>query len=290
MCRRFRWKETALYRKSRTKEVKVLQRYQIVPLLYTLHEGPTGAHNSMERIFQQVQERYYWLKMYEDIRGYVQTCDACQWRGNPKANNILHLIKPKAPFQRIGIDIVRLLTITKKENRYIVTAMDYFTKWLIAKAIKEATAKTVSKFIYEKIICEHGCPQVLQSDQRTHFVNRVIQDLSEKFRIKHRLSTPYHPQTNSLVECFNQTLCEKLAKMVEEIIMWDVFIDSVLIVYHTTKHATMGVTPFLLVYSREAVLPIDEPYDLRMRDRMMQIVKEVSHIREEARRMIQHSQ
>ena len=125
MCRRFRWKEIAFYRKSRTKEVKVLQRYQIIPLLYTLHEGPTGAHNGTERIFQ---ERYYWPKMYEDIRGYVQTCDACQRRGNPKANNILHPIELKTPFQRIGIDIVGPLTITKKENRYIVTAMDYFTK------------------------------------------------------------------------------------------------------------------------------------------------------------------
>jgi len=62
------------------------------------------------------------------------------------------------------IDIVGPLTITKKENRYIVTAMDYFIKWLITKAIKEATAKTVSKFIYEKIICEDGCSQILQSD------------------------------------------------------------------------------------------------------------------------------
>ena len=125
MCRRFRQKETALYQKMRTKEVKVLQRYQIIPLLYTLHEGSTGAHNGTERIFQQVQERYYQPKMYEDIRGYVQTCDTCQQRGNPKANNILHPIEPKAPFQRIGIDIVGPLTITKKGNRYIVTAMDY---------------------------------------------------------------------------------------------------------------------------------------------------------------------
>ncbi len=128
----------------------------------------------MERIFQQVQERYYWSKIYEDIRGYVQTCNACQRRGNPKANNILHPIELKVLFQRIGIDIIGLLTITKKGNRYIVTAMDYFTKWLIAKAIKEATAKTVSKFIYKKIICEHECSQVLQSDRGTHFVNKVI--------------------------------------------------------------------------------------------------------------------
>ena len=115
----------------------------------------------------------------------------------------MYPIESKASFQRIGIDIVGLLTITKKENWYIVTAMDYFTKWPIAKAIKEVTAKTVSKFIYEKIICEYGCPQVLQSDQGTYFVNRVIQDFSEKFRIKHRLSTPFHSQINGLVERFN---------------------------------------------------------------------------------------
>ena len=60
--------------------------------------------------------------------------------------------------------------------------------------------------------------------------------------------------------------------------------------YRMTKHVMIGVTPFLLVYGREVVLPIDEPYDLHMRDCMMQIVKEVSHIREEARCMIRYSQ
>ncbi len=129
----------------------------------------------------------------------------------------MHSIELKAPFQRIGIDIVGLLTITKKENRYIVIAMNYFTKWLIVKVIKEVTVKTIGKFIYEKIICEHGCLQVLQNDQRTHFVNRLIQDLSKKFKIKHRLSTSYHLQTNGLIERFNQTLYEKLTKIAEEI-------------------------------------------------------------------------
>ncbi len=70
--------------------------------------------------------------------------------------------------------------------------------------------------------------------------------------------------------------------------IWDEFIDPALIAYRTTKHVITGVAPFLLVYGREAVLPIDEPYDLRMRDRMMQIVEEIPHIREEARRMIRH--
>ncbi len=70
--------------------------------------------------------------------------------------------------------------------------------------------------------------------------------------------------------------------MAEETTMWDEFIDPTLMTYRMTKHVTMRVTPFLLMYGREAVLPIDEPYDLRIRDHMMQIVEEVLHIREEA--------
>ncbi len=70
--------------------------------------------------------------------------------------------------------------------------------------------------------------------------------------------------------------------MAEEMTMWDEFIDLALIVYHMIKHAITGVTLFLLMYGREAVLPIDKLYDLRMRDCIMQIVKEIFHIREEA--------
>jgi len=70
--------------------------------------------------------------------------------------------------------------------------MDYFTKWPIVKSLKEATVRAVSKFIYEKIICKYGYPEVLQSDCGMHFVNRVIEDLTERFRIKHYLSLPYY--------------------------------------------------------------------------------------------------
>ncbi len=99
--------------------------------------------------------------MFEDIREYANTYDDCQRKGGLQRNNILHTIPAKAPFQRIGIDIVGLLTITRQGNWYIVTAIDYFIKWLIAEALKEATAKAISSFVYRKVICEHGCPEIL---------------------------------------------------------------------------------------------------------------------------------
>ncbi len=92
------------------------------------------------------------------------------------------------------------------------------------------------------------------------------------------------------MKCFNQTFCEKLAKIAEEMTMWDEFIDPILMAYCTIKHAITRVTSFLLMYSREAILFIDESYDFCMKDHMMQIVKKVLHIKEKAWHMIWHFQ
>jgi len=77
-----------------------------------------------------------------------------------------------------------------------------------------------------------------------------------KFEIKHLLSTPYHPQTNGLVERFNKTLCESIAKTKRDLQEWDTVINSVLFAYRTAKNSTTKYTPFYLTYGREARLPI----------------------------------
>src|SRR6266540_185345 len=120
-------------------------------------------------------------------------------------------------FERWEIDIVRSLPQTEDRYRYIVVAIDYFFRWPEARPLTHANAKQVAKFIYEKIICRFGISKVLQSDREMHFVNEVIQELTDKFQIQHSLSLPYHLQSNGLVECFNRTLCEGLAKVVETI-------------------------------------------------------------------------
>src|SRR5277367_980035 len=110
--------------------------------------------------------------MRNDVEIYVKTCDQCQRRGKPQGENELHSIKIKEPFYQIGIDFVGLLSVTERGNKYIIVAMDYFTKWPEARAISEANAKEVSKFIYEDIICRHGCPKKILSDRGSHFNNQ----------------------------------------------------------------------------------------------------------------------
>src|SRR5207237_690609 len=161
-------------------------------------------------------------------------------------------------YKRNGINFVGTVERIKRRNRYKLVITDYLTKWPEAKAMKEATAENVVKFIYEGIICRHGCPKIILSDRGTHFRNKLVEGLCEKFEIKHKLSSPYHPQTNGLVERFNRTLCESLAKVSEKENEWDKHIESVLFAYRTMKHNTTKKTPFFMVYGREAILPIEE--------------------------------
>src|SRR6266508_189020 len=117
--------------------------------------------------------------------------------------------------------------------RYIVVAMEYFSRWLEARPFTHANVRQVVKFIYEEIICRFGASRVLQSDRGTHFINEVIQELTDKFQIWHSLSSPYHPQSNGLVERFNRILYEGLAKVAETINDWNIYIQSVLFLYWT---------------------------------------------------------
>ena len=95
-------------------------------------------------------------------------------------------------FERWEVDIVESLSIIKEKNRYIVVAIDYFSRWPEARLLKVANTDIIVTFLYEEIICRFGVPRILQSDRGTHFVNEVIQRLTKRFRIKHNLSSPYY--------------------------------------------------------------------------------------------------
>ena len=259
-CKPFIIKNNYLYRKDRRKEgnlLRVIRRFEMEPVLYMMHNDPTGGHFSTEAMFNKIRDRYYWPQLYEDIRTYVKTCDNCQRRGRNNKRNPLHPIPVYSPFYQIGIDFVGPLPLTSNGNKYIIVAMDYLTKWPEAQPVSNADAEATANFLYETIICRHGCPQKILSDRGAHFKNQMIEKLMQKFQIQHLFSTPYHPQTNGLVERFNRTLCESLAKL-GEIKDWDKNIAPVLFAYRTSKHATTGISPFFLMYGREPRLPIDD--------------------------------
>ena len=254
------------------------------------HDDPTMAHQGADAMYWQILKRYIWPSMREDIKNYVKTCFRCQQRGTLKQNNRKRTIAPQDVFERWGIDIVGPLLVTETGNRYIVVAVDYFTRWPEAKLLKEANARAVAQFIYEEIICRHGAPRVIQSDQGSHFVNEVIKGLTERFRVKHSLSSPYHPQSNGLVERFNKTLCKGIAKVAENMEDWEDYIQPVLFAYRTKKLRITGQSPYKLVYGKEPCL-VDElgEHGGSIIERLLEITDEVLQLRKQTRRIIREN-
>ncbi len=171
----------------------------------------------------------------------------------------------------MGIDLIGPLPKTKHGNRYIVTLIDYFSKWPEAAALPNKEAEGVAIFIYRMIcrysysiqvnwltislnltICDrYGCTKIIISDQGREFVNKLNQFLFEKLGTDQRISSAYHPQTNGLVERYNQTLQCSLVKLVnQEQDDWDDFLDGLLFAYRTSVQKSTKVTPFELMYGR----------------------------------------
>ena len=119
-------------------------------------------------------------------------------------------------------------------NRYVIVATDYCTKWVEAKALRDNTAVSTTKFLYEYIWCRYGCPIELISDQGGHFLGQVVESLTTFYAVVHKRSTPYYPQANGLAESTNKTLQNILRKIVNENRTdWDTKLHSALWAYRT---------------------------------------------------------
>ena len=98
-------------------------------------------------------------------------------------------------FKQIGIDLSTLPEVDGFKQ--LIVCIGYFSKWSQAKAVKDKSAPTVAKFLYE-IICRHGCMRVQINDQGKEFVNEVSENLHDMTGTEQRITSAHHPQSNGL--------------------------------------------------------------------------------------------
>nr|XP_009780399.1 PREDICTED: uncharacterized protein K02A2.6-like [Nicotiana sylvestris] len=140
-------------------------------------------------------------------------------------------------------------------HRFILVAIDYFTKWVEAITLKAVTKKAVVNFVYSNIICCFGIPKTIITDNAANLNSHMMKEVCEQFKIEHRNSTPYRPKANEAVEAANKNIKKILRKMVQGSRQWNEKLPFALLGYRITVRTSVGTTPYLLVYGTEAVIP-----------------------------------
>ena len=137
------------------------------------------------------------------------------------------------------MDVVGPFDSSSLRNKYLIVAIDHLTIWVEIWAIKDLTAATTAKFIFEQVICRHGCPQVILTDNGTNFAGSVLPKLNSLMCIRSALITPYHPEANGMVKRVNSTLVDILRKLTTEFpCAWCSFIEFFSFAYNNSFHSS----------------------------------------------------
>ncbi len=229
-------------------------------ILHESHSGAVGGHLGEDKMLSRVRERFFWPGHTAAVKNWCKTCHDCAARKSsaPKRQAPLQSVKAGYPMQVVATDIVGPFPESPTGNTYILVAANYFTRWVEAYAIPNQEASTVATKLMDEMFCRFGVPDQLHSDQGRQFESDLVQELCRVLHIRKSRTTPYHPQSDGLVERLNRTLLSMMATTVrdhpEE---WECHLPKLCMAYNTSVQPTTGFAPFSLMFGRKARIPLD---------------------------------
>ncbi|XP_078000810.1 uncharacterized protein LOC144453400 [Glandiceps talaboti] len=232
----------------------------VVPLkfrqnvLRLAHESIVGGHLGSKKTRDKILTQFYWPGIDDDVMRCCRSCDICQ-KTSPKGKvskvPLGSMPSIDTPFKRVAVDLVGPLhPVTDRGNRYILTLVDYATRYPEAVALKRIQTEVVAEALVS-MYTRLGIPEEILSDLGTQFISDLMQEVDRLLSIKQLTTTPYHPACNGLVERFNGTLKSMLRRMCTERPKdWDRYLDALLFAYREAPQASLGFSPFELLYGR----------------------------------------
>ena len=254
-----------LYREYTSKDDKAFLQL-VVPtpfrniVMKLAHESIMSGHLATRRSVDRVLSEFYWPGVQSDVKRFCQSCDVCQRtvsKGKVTRVPLESMPFIDEPFHRVAVDLIGPLhPVTDKGNRYILTLVDYATRYPEAVALPTIETERVAEALVD-MFSRVGVPYEMLSDMGAQFTSDLMSEVSRLLSMKQLTTTPYHPMCNGLCERFNGTLKQILKRMcAEKPRDWDKYLNAALFAYREVPQESLGFSPFELVYGRSVRGPM----------------------------------
>ncbi|GJR40338.1 reverse transcriptase domain-containing protein [Tanacetum coccineum] len=214
---------------------------------------PNWTPEKRRRFFSQVKN-YFWDEPYA-----FKLCSdnvMRRWNISSRSEMSQNNIQVCVVFDIWGLDFMGPFP-DSKGNKYILVAVDYVSKWVEAQALPTNDACVVIRFL-RRLFARFRVPKALISDRGTHFCNSQLEKALQKYRVTHKLSTSYHPQTNGQTEVTNRAIKRILERSVGyNPKNWSKKLDDALWAFRTAYKTPTGCTPFRFLYGKACHLPVE---------------------------------
>lgn len=230
----------------------------VVPVCYRqtvlslAHDHDLSGHLGIKKTYHRILKHFFWPRLKTDVAKYCRTCQTCQFAGKPNQTIPRAPLVPipvlGEPFEHVIVDCVGPLPKTKAGNQYLLTIMCTATRFPEAIPLRKITAPVVIKALV-KFFSLFGLPRVVQTDQGTNFMSNLFAQVLKTLKISHRTSSPYHPESQGVLERFHQTLKAMFRKYCLDTGKdWDEGTPLVLFAVREAVQESLGFSPADLVF------------------------------------------
>lgn len=220
-------------------------------LIEEAHDKTTSAHGGIAKTLYRLKEKYYWPQMAKQVRQYVSNCTVCKETKSVNEHTLPTIgneVITERPFQKLYIDFLGKYPRSKSGNAFIFIVVDHFSKFTFLKAMREATASNVVKFLVEDIFRKFGVPETVHSDNGAQFISKAFKDMIDTYGINHMQTAPYAPQSNASERVNQSVLAAIRAYLEKDHREWDLYLTEIECALRTSVHSATGVTPFFALF------------------------------------------
>ena len=220
----------------------------------------TATHLGGQALWKLFSNRYSHKAGRRICIEVAQSCPQCQ-RGSDYGHRqkTTGTIQSKGPWDTLSVDIVGPLPADRR-HEFIIVLVDCFSRYTVLVPASNHTADTVSEALLHHVVPYFGTPRRLLSDRGREFVGEVWGTLTRSFGIQRLLTSPYHPEGNSINERSHRTMNNMLwARLLRDLPSrrWVDEIPSIMLALNAMVHEPHGFSASMIATGREPALPPD---------------------------------